>query len=237
LLRKTAPRDALATSLERRTSYRGLFQPAQPDQSAALDSCIIGHGSVAMALPRAASAQIAGWHDRATFEAFANSAFTQELYRWMRFSLTDPSWERDGLSADCLALSKLEARAAMIALRPAVVKVLSALSLTRFFVSEAAQTESATRIVVIHQASGGDTFYTGRAWYRFWLALDRADLGGVPMSALRDSSRYSRKLLDAYPLPEGREFMNLMRLGPRPVTGLARSARLPSSELLLEGKR
>lgn len=235
VLRKTAARDTLFPALEQRASYRGRFTQTRSAQLEALDSCIVEHAGVVIALPATAPALVARWHDLATVEGLKDSVFTQELYHWMRFSPRDPRWGRDGLSADCLALSKLEAWSAAFALRPAIMKILSAFLLTRFFVSEAEKIKSAARIALIHQPAGGDAFATGRAWYRFWLTLDRGDMGGVPMSALSDSPAYAHELLDAFPLPAGRELVNVMRLGPKPPRMIARSARLPANELLIEG--
>lgn len=234
VLRKVAARDALFPALEQRASYRGRFAQARSAQLETLDSCIVKHASTAVALPATAPALVAPWQDLATVEGLKDSAFTRELHDWMRFSSRDPRWERDGLSADCLALSKFEAWSAAFTLRPAVVKILSALSLTRFFVSEAEEVKSAARIALIHQSAGGDAFATGRAWYRFWLALDLVDMGGVPMSALSDAPAYAHQLLAAYPLPAGRELVNVMRLGAKPVKVIARSARLPANELLFD---
>lgn len=234
VLRRIAARDALLPAVERRASYRSRFAPVQSDQLARLDSCIAEHASVAVALPSTAAELVSVWQDLATVEGLEESAFTRELHHWMRFSSRDPRWVRDGLSADCMALSKFEAWSAAFALRPAVMKILSALSLTRLFVSEAEEVKSAARLAVIHQPAGGDAFATGRAWYRFWLALDLIDIGGVPMSALSDSPAYAHQLLAAYPLPVGRRLVNVMRLGPKPAGVIARSARLPADELLLD---
>ena len=234
VLRKIAARDSLLPALERRASYRGRFAQVRSSQLETLDSCIVEHANLAVALPATAPALVALWHDLATVEGLRDSVFTEELYHWMRFSSRDPRWGRDGLSADCLALSKFEAWSATFALRPAIMKILSALSLTRFFVSERDEIKSAARIALVHQPVGGDAFATGRAWYRFWLALDLVDMGGVPMSALSDSPAHAHELLAVYPLPAGRELVNVMRLGPKPGRAIARSARLPADELLLE---
>lgn len=235
VLRNIVARDALLPALKRRASYRGRFAQARSAQLETLASCIVEHASLAVALPATALPLVALWQDLATVEGLKDSTFTRELHDWMRFSSRDPRWERDGLSADCLTLSKFEAWSAAFALRPAIMKILSAFSLTRFFVSEAEEIKSAARIALIHQPAGGDAFATGRAWYRFWLALDLVDMSGVPMSALSDSPAYAHKLLAAYPLPTGRQLVNVMRLGPKPARVIARSARLPADELLLDG--
>lgn len=225
--------DALLPALDTRRSYRGRFAPADADQARALDACIAAYGDTAFALPESAATPIAEWYDLAAAEGLDSPAFAGELYRWMRFSPRDSRWARDGLSANCMSLSGFEAWGASFALKPAAVRVLSALSLTRFLVSEADKIKSASRLVLIHAPTSAAAFDTGRAWYRFWLALDRAGFAGVPMSSLPDSPGYSRKLLDVWPLPSGRSLVNVMRIGPVPPSGSIKSARLPAAELLL----
>jgi hypothetical protein len=225
--------DALRPSLPARASYRGVFAPATGAQREALEACIDAHRHVALALPAAALPQLAQWHDAAIAEGLRDAAFADELYRWMRFSPRDPRWARDGLSAECLALSRFQAWGASIALRPAIYKVLSRLPLGPQLASEAAQVRSATCCVLIHTPANRDVFDTGRAWYRFWLALDREGFAGVPMSALADSPAHAQRLLDAWPLPAERRLVNVMRLGPRPRGEVVHSARLPADELLV----
>ena len=229
-----AEADPLLPSLATRSSYRGRFASADSSRLRALDGCIASHRDIACALPESAARRVAEWYDLSAAEGLDSPAFARELYSWMRFSRRDLRWTRDGLSADCLCLSAFEAWGASVALMPTMVRVLAALSLTRLLVSEANKVKGAARIVMIHASAGTDTFDAGRAWYRFWLDLDRAGIVGVPMSALSDSRRYSAEILAAWPLPYGRKLLNVMRLGPVPAAGAARSSRLPAVELLLE---
>jgi hypothetical protein len=229
-----ASADPLLPALNRRKSYRGKFEQADESQRLNLESCLATHRDIAFVLPESASAQLADWYDRAAAEGLESPEFAKELYRWMRFSPRQKDWSRDGLTTDCMSLSGFEAWAASMALKPSVVSVLSALSLTRFLVSEADKVKAASRLIAIHAPADADAFDIGRAWYRFWLALDNAGFAGVPMSALSDSVRYSKQLLDAWPLPSGQKLVNVMRVGPIPHNGAARSARLPTAELLLE---
>jgi len=184
-----------------------------------------------MPLAAGLSAQVANWYDAAAAAGLDDPRFAAELYNWMRFTRTDPGWQRDGLATDCLALSGFEAWGASLALKPAVVKWLARASLTPLLVSEAAKVKSAARLVLLHHAQDEPAFDAGRAWYRFWLALTLAGWVGVPMSALGDSPAHQAALLAAAPLPPGRRLLNVMRLGPADVA--ARSARLPAAELLL----
>jgi hypothetical protein len=228
-----AQADPLHAAIDRRGSWRGKFAAATPEQRATLDTCIAAHHPVALPLPEAAIAPLADWHDRAAAEGLADPAFARELYHWMRFSPRSKGWARDGLATDCMALSRAEGIGASFALRPASIRALNALSLTRFVVAEADKTRSGTRLLLITQPPQADPFESGRAWYRFWLALHAAGFAGVPLSALSDSPGWSRKLLEAWPLPPGRALLNVMRVGPSPVA-MPRSARLPPAELLLD---
>ena len=229
-----APLDALAAMLDVRRSWRGDFPPADAARLAALDACLARHADVALALPPTAASALADDYDAAAAQGLADPAFARELHRWMRFSPAHPDWTRDGLAADCMVLSGIEAWGASIALRPRVVRVLSALSLLRAVVGEAGKVRSAARLVAIHAPDDADAFAAGRAWYRFWLDLAATGFAAVPMSALVDSPAHARKLLAAWPLPPGRKLVNLMRVGPAPAGGIPASARLPAAELLLD---
>lgn len=233
LLPEVSP-DPLLSVLDSRRTFRGRFQPADEQHLLNLELCLAAHKDIAFTLPKSASVQLADWYDLAAAEGLDNPAFAKELYSWMRFSAQSEDWSRDGLSTECMSLSGFEAWAAFIALKPSVVSLLATLSLTRFLVSEADKVKTATSLIAIHARADADAFDIGRAWYRFWLALDAAGFAGVPMSALSDSATYSKKLLDAWPLPPGQRLINVMRLGPLPSEGIARSARLPTTELLLE---
>ena len=225
--------DSLFASLENRRSWRGDFKPSSREQLQALDACIAAHPAVAMTVPDAVAAQVCKWYDEAAAVGLNDAAFARELYGWMRFSPRDRNWLRDGLSADCLALSGFEAWGASFALKPAVVRVLAAFSLTQLLVSEASKIRSAARVVMIHVPVHAEPFDSGRAWLRFWLALAAAGFAGVPMSALSDAPAYAVRLVAAVPLPPDRRLINVMRLGPAPAS-VPRSARLPAAELLLE---
>lgn len=231
-LRPGACADPLAAACELRRTWRGTFAPADAAQLAAMDQCIATHAPVAMAAEPASTAQIASWHEAAAAAAFHDPAFVRELYHWMRLSPRAAGWTRDGLSAECMALSRWEAMAASVALRPAVVRALSALSLTGLLAADAAKVNSAARIVLIHAAHDVTDFEAGRRWYRFWLGMAALGFAGVPMSALSDSPRYAALLTDHQALPAGHRLVNVMRFGPAPGAAIPRSARLPAAELL-----
>ena len=151
----------------------------------------------------------------------------------MRFSSRHPDWFRDGLTADCLALSSFEAWGGRLAMRPGVVRVLAALGLARILVSEAAKVRSATVVALLFARRSEDPFETGRAFYRFWLDLAASGFSAVPMSALADSPEHSRRLMSAHAPGGDIALINAFRAGPAPEPPPAESARLPAEELLL----
>ena len=225
--------DPLAAYLEVRRSYRGVFSKADANTRLLIENCATAHGNIATALPENCSAAIANWYDEATVEGLSEPAFARELYRWMRFSPQHGNWHRDGLSAECMALSKIEGLGASVALRPGVVRALTTLGLLKSMVSEATKVKSAAAIVLIHASPDQDDFVAGRAWYRFWLQLAQLGIVGVPMSALTDSPRHAQQVLSAYSIPSGHRLISCMRLGKSAEIAPARSARLPATELLL----
>lgn len=222
---RDAAADPLVHFIEQRRCYRGVFAApgagflGQLDRVVRAQECLL-----AVEVPG-----LAADYDASALEGLRTPGFAAELYTWMRFSPSDPRAARDGLSADCMGLSRLEAAAAAVALRPAVLAVLIRLGLGHTMVSEAAKVRSATRIVLVHADARAPAFDAGRAWYRAWLALTAAGAAGVPMSALSDSPAHAAAL--ARLLPPGRRLINVMRLGPRPGE-VPRSARLPAEELL-----
>src|SRR5262249_28835232 len=142
--------DPLAEWQERRGSYRGTFAPATPAQLGALDLCLSSFSDVAVTLGEAAQLRIAAWYDDASAEGLRNAAVARELYAFMRFSPRHPRWLLDGLAADCLMLSGVEAWGASWLMRPGFVSLLGKLGILRLLVSEKPKVLSASRIVLIH---------------------------------------------------------------------------------------
>lgn len=225
--------DELARHQGARRSWRGGFRAAAPGERRALEDCLALHADVALAIPDTLRASIADWYDGATIAGLADTAVAAELYRWMRFSTRDPGWSRDGLSADCLGLGRVEARLASWLMRPRVLGLLSRAGLARLMVSEARKVASATIIVAIRAPLAEPPFVTGRRWYRFWLAATAAGFAGVPMSALADSPAHRAALMAVLPVGTGHQLVNIMRLGPAPTPPPPPSARRPPAELLV----
>lgn len=229
---KCADADPLAQWQATRHCWRGRFVN-EAQTRAVLTACVAGHEHIATLLPESAIELLSLWHDRAAADLLGDPAVAGELHRWMRYSPATPGWACDGLSADCLLLSRWEARMASVLMRPASLRWLARLGVLRRVVSEQAATRSAAGLVLIRANRDDDPFAAGRAWYRFWLALTAHGLAAVPMSSLADEPASRIRLTRAFPQPEGQVLLNAMRVGLMPAA-VPVSARLPVEELLID---
>src|SRR6185295_2972232 len=93
---------------------------------------------------KSALADLAGVHDQATWSFESRPEYHEELWKWLRLSPSDPRYRRDGLNADCLALTPIERWVAARLLAPKRFSVLSKIGVARHLVSEAAQVRSAS---------------------------------------------------------------------------------------------
>ena len=75
----------------------------------------------------------------------ARHEYQAELFDWMRLSPSHANWNRDGLNADCLAMSAVERTAARLLFRPRVFRALGKIGLARLLIAEAARVRSAAR--------------------------------------------------------------------------------------------
>ncbi len=143
-----------------------------------------------------------------------------------------PLYERDGLSAEAMALGAIEAWGAGLVLGP-LFRTLDRVGLAAPLVSERGKTRSASAVVLFHRPDGEDPFVSGRAFYRAWLEMERVGLKGCPMSVLADWPVARDALAATYGVPHGRQIVSVFRIGrPAGQPKLGR-ARLPVDELLI----
>jgi nitroreductase len=225
--------DPLEAWVATRRAFRGRFEPATAAELETLRSRCTPAADVRLVYERRAIEELARSYERASYDFLSEPAYLREFYGWCRFSPAHPAWGRDGLNADCMALSGLERRAAALFLRPAPFAVLRNLGLARVLVSEAAQIRSSSALLLFCPPYAADRFDSGRRFYRLWLEITAAGFRLCPLSALTDDPREARVLASAHSLPPGHMLVNVFRLGPVRGTPAARSARLPAGELLV----
>lgn len=224
------PPDPDAALVLTRRSERAVFAPSPADIAARVAS--LAAPDVFALTDRALIAQVAEWHDAATLHFMRQRAQVDELVRWLRLSPSHPDWDRDGLTADAMALSPVERIAGRLLLRWPAMRLLRTVGADAALVSEAAQTRSAAAIVAFTPLRATPPFERGRRFHRIWLSFERAGLSACPMSALCDHDASRARLLPHLSLTAERTLAGLWRVGISRGTR-ARSPRLPSAELLV----
>ena len=224
-----AAEDPLAPAVLARRAYRGRFtrRGARELSSARLVEADDVH-VIDDALDIRLSSRA---HDAATWRFESQRAYHAELWSWLRLSRRDPRYHRDGLNADCLALTAVERLAGRVLLQPLVFSVLGRLRIAPRLVSEAAQVRSAIALVLFMPLRADPPFGVGRRFYRLWLELTAAGLHAVPMSASADDPA-ARAQYDAV-VPKNRRLANVLRVGHAPAGMVAESPRLPVGELMV----
>ena len=228
---ETAPEASL---LQRRTSFRAGFSAADPRQATGLAAALQDRPDAVAVTSAAEIAQLAELNDHASLKVMRGRAFRTELLAWMRLSPAHPNWSRDGLSADALAMGRLEAIGAGVVLRPPVFEALAALGLARPITAEAAKTRSATALVVFHRAVEEDRWTSGAAFYALWLALTELGFAAWPMAVLADDPEARAEVSALARLSDDREVISVLRVGPHPGAQQPTKARLPAEALIKE---
>jgi hypothetical protein len=223
--------DQLAPWVRARRSHRGKFAAPRPGDRAAIEA--LGADDVRIVTMPDEIRAIAPLHDAATWTFESRAEYHAELWSWLRLSPSDPRYRRDGLNADCLALTPLERRAARLLLRPASFALLTRLGVAKSLIAESPQVQSAAAVVLFTPRGGDEPFDVGRRFYRLWLSIAAAGLCAVPMSASADDPGVRGMLATCYGIPDDLRIANVLRVGRAPKDGVAESGRLPVEELMV----
>ena len=226
----TGKPDRLAPWVFERRAFRGRFEPSTPDDARALAA--LTREDVVL-IPHERLATLAARHDAATWAFESRPEYHRELWTWLRLSRRHPSYGRDGLNADCLALSGLERRAASLLLKPAIFGRLAAIGIARHLISEAPQVRSATNALLFTPRRADAPFDVGRRFYRLWLEVTALGFHLVPMSASADHNSTRDLFAAEHGVSPDRRIANVLRVGRVRPGAAARSARLPVDELLV----
>jgi nitroreductase len=222
--------DPLAPWVFERRAFRGRFEPTTPDDARAIST--LAREDVVL-IPHERLVTLAAHHDAATWAFESRAEYHRELWAWLRLSRRHPSYDRDGLNADCLALSGLERHAALLLLRPSVFARLAAIGVARHLISEAPQVRSATTALLFAPRRTDTPFDVGRRFYRLWLEVTALGFHLVPMSASADHESTRALLAAEHAVPPDRRIANVLRVGRARPGSVAQSPRLPVDELLV----
>jgi hypothetical protein len=232
IIRQSAdtPPDPLAAFVSQRRAFRGKFAASRADDMAVLSA--LQNPDVRLVGADALSA-LAKLHDEATWAYESRPEYHRELWSWLRLSRRHPAYHRDGLNADCLALSAPERWAASRLLQPTRFAWLSRLGVARLLVSESGPVKSASAAILFCPRRDAPAFDVGRRFYRFWLEVTALGFHLTPMSASADHAPTRDLLESAHRVPSDRRIANVFRVGRIPDDEVAVSPRLPVNELLV----
>jgi hypothetical protein len=228
-----AEANSLAPYVSLRSSYRGKFVQSTSKQRNELKRRLATHEGVVLVSEKKKIRDTVEMGDVATAEFMADPAYANELFQWLRLSPKHPGWNRDGLNAEALAISKAERPLASLLMRPQVFGPLAKMGLTKLLIAESPKGVTADTLIVLTAPNSEDAFETGRRFYRVWLEACAAGYSLCPISALADSKASAAKLVKKFKIADGHRIVNVFRAGIRPKTkALKLSPRLPAAELL-----
>lgn len=223
--------DPLAAGLKTRRTWRGAFLPTS--DATALQALATRAPDLTVLTGAEEIAAVARLNDAASLTGFRNGAFRAELLAWMRLSRRHPSWGVDGLNAEAMSMSGLEAFGAGIVLRPGVFELLDRVGLGGALTGEAAVVRSSAAVALFHRPAGEPAFDTGRRWHRVWLEMTRLGLSAAPMTVLADDPDAEAALATRFGRPDGHRLVTVFRLGKAPDGALPAPARRAVDDLIV----
>ena len=223
--------DLLADQVSSRMSWRGGFHASGPAGKAALDRLTTSSTDLLPVSDAPAVTEVARLADEAGFHFLCHDAHRAELLYWMRLLRSDPAYQRDGLSAEAMAMPGVVAFGTRLVLGP-LFPLLRSLGLAASLASERGRFANAA-VALFHRPDGEDPLVTGRAFYRAWLAMTAQGLAACPVSVLADWPASNRLLVERHGIPEGRRLVNVFRLGLAAGMPPSARARLPVTELIV----
>lgn len=223
--------DPLAEFLTQRRTYRGKFEGGEAARLA-LARLEQSEDLVVVQTPEHI-AGLASLYDDASLRWFRNAPYRAELLSWMRLSRRHPSWSLDGLNAEALEMSGIEAAGAGVVLRPGVFEALDRIGLTGPLVAEAAVVRSASAIALFHRPANEAPFDTGRRFHRAWLGFAQAGLSASPMAVLADDVEARESIQADFGIGSDRRLITAFRLGIAPDRDLAPKPRLGLDTLIV----
>lgn len=169
-------------------------------------------------------------------ELMRDSAMSAEFYRWTRFKKKDARWFLDGLNAECMNWSAVEAWFASHLLRPKALTALHRLHLSRLLFGNVNQQAPQTPAIALlsWKANSSDSLRerieAGRQLQRLWLTAAADSLCTHPLSSAVDLRESRKKTFEHFGVTEGEQSVALFRIGHAPQT--PRSYRLMADALL-----
>jgi len=224
--------DPLAAFVPRRRTYRGRFAKLDDvTPLGALDDLAVAE-DVRLARDPQDIDRLARLNDAASLRTFRDGPYRAELLSWMRLSPRHPGWALDGLNAEAMEMSRVEALGAGLVLKPGVFETLDRLGAASLFVAEADVVRTAQAIVLFHRPDTEHPLITGRRFYRLWLDVAALGLSAAPMAVLADDEATRAIIAQEFVIAPGRRLITAFRLGIAPPAPKGPKPRLPIEALM-----
>lgn len=207
-----APTQFTPADLEARATSRLAYTPGRlPEVVLAAARATLGRGVRLLELSTREVADLYVAGDRALYD---DPRLVEELRSWLRLGPADP--RLDGLAADCLNLSRLEARALSILLRPGVYRLLRAARMHRlltFATRPLVAREGSVLVLVGAVRTHGEMLEAGRSLLRSWLSLTRSGFHAHPLSQILDAPSTAAELSRRAGVGGGEKALCVFRVG------------------------
>lgn len=197
-LKTDAQEDPLFPYIHHRRTYRGKFKTAEPLEINALQNFAKSHNNWTLETNLNSIKSLASAYDNSSYFFLKKKEYLQELYSWMRFSVDDKRWNEDGLNAEAMSLSSIEAAFAKTLLKPKHFQKLSKFGLAKMLISEAPQIKTASAVAFFKSAIPEDHFANGEQLMEDWLKLTALGFSLCPLSSLSDDKENNHNLLKQY---------------------------------------
>lgn len=207
--------DPLRAAVEKRVTWRGPFAPRSAQSAAAIDK-LRDETDLHIIENAATISDLAALYDDTSLKILRDRDYRLELKSWMRLSVMNPNWGRDGLNARAMAMSPVEAFGADYVLGKRLFPMLDKVGLAGTLIAEGAKVRSASALGLFHRPGDEHDFETGRRFYRLWLEITAAGLHLCPMSVLADSPAVAQRLKERFHIEPDRKLVNVFRIGVVP---------------------
>lgn len=215
-----------------RYTYRGRFQPTTQGAGRLLAGWAVERGDLTLVTGTAGIETLARMNDEASLRFMRNKGFRGELISWMRLRRSDGRWDRDGMNAEALGISAIEAFGAGIVLGSPAFEILNALGVAKALVSERAHTLSSSAIGLFHCPIDESPVVSGQRFYEILLDITRHGFHAWPMAAVADDPETAAEIRQVFAIPEGHRLVSALRFGKAPPGPKPKRARLPAQELI-----
>ncbi|MDR2214404.1 MAG: hypothetical protein LBE59_01000, partial [Nevskiaceae bacterium] len=113
--------DPLGSQVAHRRSYRGSFAKLSAERANAARQRLDDIPGAVLVTDQLTIAALTNHYEAANLSSLRDPAFVGELWHWLRLNPHHANYDRDGLNADCMAMSGIERRLAGLVMRPAVL--------------------------------------------------------------------------------------------------------------------